>query len=464
MLQSPIPVGITLSSLPFALVAFQGFLLCAVLWFKKNTNSNLVVANRIFATLLLVFSLMLIEHTMDLAGYFFYMPDATGYIQLLYFLIGPLIYLYIKIQVSPKVRRLKSKDALHLLPLIIALVIMSPYLLSADYNAKLLIYYDRLFPELSDVESDLTFNCEFSSILDWLTCEVRLTLVPDKPQFELFFYSPIILIWLFGWLTQALWISLLIYVVVSLRLLKKHRQLLRQITSNINGLDLSWLQHFTWLLSITIIVFLFFSIQEEIFGNIFEINELLANYIIYGMIGFCVMYIGVRSLQQPHIFSPELSAIAKQLSAENNLVEQNHNMPAKTPMADNETHANKPKYQNSPVTTPLAQDLANSINSHMQTEESYLNPQLTLPELAEKLSITPHVLSQVLNETLKQNFFEFVNSFRVEKAKSLMLNQRSMPVIQVAMDSGFNSKTAFYSAFKKLSGATPRQWCQQQNG
>ena len=473
MLQSPVSIGLTLSSLPFALVAFQSLLLCLVLALKKSDTPNLQLANRAFALLLLVFCLMLIEHTMDLAGYFFLLPGLIDVVTPLYFLIGPLLYTYVLFQVSPKTRAFEQRQLWHLLPALLVLLILSPYLMSKDFDGKLLLYYERYFPELSNAESDLVFECDMSTILSWLTCDVRLALVENQPQFDIVFFSPIALIWLFDIDSIALWLSLVIYILASLKRLKQHRGILRQLTSDINGLDLAWLQHFTWLFSATVILFLFFSIQDSFFDNFLDISEVTSNYYVYGLISINIVYVSIRALLQPQLFSPELANIAVQLDIDKSDISRSQagdtaatDCDANTKYSEKDFLSSKSKtklkYQNSPVTTPLSKDLARLINQHMKTQESYLNPQLTLPELAGKLSISPHILSQVLNETLNQNFFEFVNSFRIEKAKTLLLDSNKSSVIQVAMDSGFNSKTAFYTAFRKRLGKTPRQWCQQQ--
>jgi AraC-like DNA-binding protein len=83
-----------------------------------------------------------------------------------------------------------------------------------------------------------------------------------------------------------------------------------------------------------------------------------------------------------------------------------------------------------------------------------------LPQLAEQLGLSPNYLSQVINERLEQNFFDFINWYRIEEAKHRLaspVGERDN-IITLALDAGFNSKSAFYTAFKKHTAMTPSQY------
>jgi AraC-like DNA-binding protein len=84
---------------------------------------------------------------------------------------------------------------------------------------------------------------------------------------------------------------------------------------------------------------------------------------------------------------------------------------------------------------------------------------LTLPVLARQLDCSPNHLSQVINEKLNENFFDFVNRHRIEEAKRLLTqDERPQKILAIALDTGFNSKSAFYNAFKKQVHMTPAQY------
>ena len=96
----------------------------------------------------------------------------------------------------------------------------------------------------------------------------------------------------------------------------------------------------------------------------------------------------------------------------------------------------------------------------MAEEKPYLDPSLQLPELAGKLGLTVHQLSQVINDGFGRNFREFINSLRIEEAKRLLTDPRSREykLLTVAFESGFNSKATFNQVFRKLTGTTPSEY------
>lgn len=98
----------------------------------------------------------------------------------------------------------------------------------------------------------------------------------------------------------------------------------------------------------------------------------------------------------------------------------------------------------------------------MDEQQPYLNPKLTLPELADQAGETVHDLSRAINQGFGMNFNDFVNSYRVDafKEKVLEPQYRNHTLLAVALMVGFNSKTAFNRSFKKLTGQTPREYFQ----
>ncbi len=94
----------------------------------------------------------------------------------------------------------------------------------------------------------------------------------------------------------------------------------------------------------------------------------------------------------------------------------------------------------------------------LEKEKSYLNPELTLSELAIKLNTNTSVLSAVINSGFGKNFNDFVNEYRVEefKRKAAAPDSKHLTLLAIAFDCGFNSKATFNRAFKKVTDLSPK--------
>ncbi len=116
-----------------------------------------------------------------------------------------------------------------------------------------------------------------------------------------------------------------------------------------------------------------------------------------------------------------------------------------------------------PVDAQEADSLKQALIELMQEEEPYLNPRLSLRDLAHTLGVHPNHLSRVLNKGFGQNFNQFVNSYRLDVFKSLALDSQNahISIIGLAYESGFNSKTVFNTVFKKEHGLSPKAWLDQ---
>ena len=101
----------------------------------------------------------------------------------------------------------------------------------------------------------------------------------------------------------------------------------------------------------------------------------------------------------------------------------------------------------------------------MDREKFYRNNELNLPKLASLLKISPHHLSQILNERLNKNFFDFINEYRVKEAKQMLSdkNYEDFNILAISLEVGFNSNTTFISAFKRYENITPSEYRKMQN-
>ncbi len=123
-------------------------------------------------------------------------------------------------------------------------------------------------------------------------------------------------------------------------------------------------------------------------------------------------------------------------------------------------YENKEKYAKSRLTQEELTTYKSKLWDYMAFHKKYLNSELNIEDLANELGWASKLLSQIINEGYSCNFFDFVNKFRVEEAKSLFSNPTDdkMTIQEVMYDAGFNSKSSFNTAFKKFTKLTPTQF------
>jgi AraC-like DNA-binding protein len=120
----------------------------------------------------------------------------------------------------------------------------------------------------------------------------------------------------------------------------------------------------------------------------------------------------------------------------------------------------KHKYESSTLTEQEKVQILARLENIMSNEKLYLNSSLNLGETARHLSIAPRYLSQVINELKRQNFYDYVNNYRINEAKMLLSdpNHENDKILAVQYDCGFNSKSVFNTLFKKNTGVTPSEY------
>ncbi|MFD2596981.1 helix-turn-helix domain-containing protein [Sphingobacterium griseoflavum] len=112
------------------------------------------------------------------------------------------------------------------------------------------------------------------------------------------------------------------------------------------------------------------------------------------------------------------------------------------------------------LTAEQVQELKNMVMRKTIDEKMYLDPGLTLSILSGKVGISTHELSYILNNGLGKSFYQFINELRTEEAKLLLLSAdtKHLDMLGIAIRAGFNSKTTFYTTFKKATTLTPKEY------
>jgi AraC-like DNA-binding protein len=121
----------------------------------------------------------------------------------------------------------------------------------------------------------------------------------------------------------------------------------------------------------------------------------------------------------------------------------------------------KEKYAHSKLTEEEKINILNDLTAYLKSENKpFLNPALSMVEVARMLKVTPQQLSQVVNEKTNLNFTNYINSYRIERAKEILssLDFSKHTIDSIAEMAGFQSKSPFYLAFKKHTGLTPKEY------
>ena len=119
---------------------------------------------------------------------------------------------------------------------------------------------------------------------------------------------------------------------------------------------------------------------------------------------------------------------------------------------------NEKKYTKSALDDETKSKIEQKVTQIME-DKYYLTTTPSLPDLAKKINVSPNYVSQVINEKMGSSFLELINKYRVEEAKTILLNPNLNETIEgVGYSVGFNSKSTFHSAFKRITGQTPSEF------
>ena len=241
------------------------------------------------------------------------------------------------------------------------------------------------------------------------------------------------------WVRDLLPFLMLGYVALGLVTLNKHEANLKFIASTTQNSNLKWLKRFLWYL----ILLLAFWIYDAL--SIFSIPFLLklTGFIYAGSIFF----LAFNAFRQGVIFpykNDDLAEISDILQIND------------VPLSDDKTKSR--------LTDEQIAELTARLKNLMEVERIYLENELNLPAVAAKLEISIHDASYLINHCAGDNFYNFINRYRVEEAKRLLTsaNTKNLKMLGIAFASGFNSKTAFNTAFKKWVGVSPSEYAQKQ--
>lgn len=227
----------------------------------------------------------------------------------------------------------------------------------------------------------------------------------------------------------------LIYIILSYRALIIHKRNLKLITAAVKEIELDWLRHFLLILSVISL----FWLNDALFGIPFLLKVMP---VIYTASIFFLAYFSIR---QDAVFAFDKAEL-KEIAV---LLEQ--------PLAD--VRPKTARLNDREFILSLEK-----LNQLMVEDQIFLNNDLSLSSLASRLGLSIHNTSYLINKHTEGNFYNFINQLRVEEAKKMLLEGRmeELNMVGIAFAAGFNSKTAFNTAFKKYTGYSPTAYVKQQ--
>lgn len=247
-------------------------------------------------------------------------------------------------------------------------------------------------------------------------------------------------------------VSITAYSVATFVVINRHQRRLKELLSYSSGkVTLQWLMG----LSIT---FYTGYVLMFIFGGIDILTGVL-NFDPYeiSFIGLTILtfLFGVFGFHQPSIFEEVV-----------HYREENNGQMTNGQMTNGQLNNNENgsrKYQRSGLKKKDVARYVGQLEEHMEKEKPFLDRELSIFDLSERLHIPRHFLSEIINEHMGKNFYTLVNDYRVEEVKKRLVDPRykNLTILAIAFDSGFNAKSSFNTIFKEKTGMTPSEYVRQ---
>ncbi|WP_299046585.1 AraC family transcriptional regulator [uncultured Tateyamaria sp.] len=262
--------------------------------------------------------------------------------------------------------------------------------------------------------------------------DVSTALMSDQGEVDTA-WTLALMVWV-GVLQLAVYPQIALYLVLIIRRLSRFRQKLRDVYASTERHELRWIYVIGGLGA------LFWLTQAGLLFVAFDTTdtETPAAFLIFASLaGFALVSATVLwGLRQRPPLVPDV---------------EDPNPPE--PPASETTK----KYEKSALSDEASQRLGRKLRAAMEIDHLHRDPNLSLWALARHTGASSNYISQTLNEQIGESFFDFVNGYRVAEAKTLLATT-DKSVLTITYDVGFNARSSFYNAFKRIAGQTPSSY------
>ena len=386
----------------FLIGAIQSFFLTLLFFGKKRRNQ----ADIFLILWLMAMGFVLLDNYLRNNGFVFENPHFLGLTYCVPMISGPLLFMYVFLLIK-KSARFNYLHALHSVPFIffVTYFLFNFYFLSP--SEKLEYFY-----QMSREPVFMIYTAEFFLV----------------------FSGPV-------------------YMILNLVLLRQHTRNLKDNFSYTEKINLKWLKF----LSAAGIILAIFSLSTNLLSDVIPVIPYwVGDNITYGGITILIFFMGYYGINQPVIYK----SISLEEAEETIRVFSLKGEKQSTGYDNRESITKRDKYRNTGLKPEDAQKHMKRLLEFMDTERPYLESTLTLKDVSESLGISTNHLSQIINERLGVNFFDFINNYRVKEVKKCMSNPKfeHYTLLGIALECGFNSKSTFNSIFKKTTNLTPSEF------
>jgi AraC-like DNA-binding protein len=224
-----------------------------------------------------------------------------------------------------------------------------------------------------------------------------------------------------------LWILIAVYVFTSFLLYLQYRRKITDFYSNIEKLKITWLK-------IMLLVIFSVALAGMINGILFN-SYVQIGYDLLLMLSVLITW--YFSLNHPQLF-------------------------VKTDPSTFENGVPKTqKYEKTALSEKAVKENAAELEKTILEDELYLEPDLTMSDLSDETGLPVHHISQTINRHFESNFYTFINTYRISHAKDLLEKNTTQQILEIALESGFGSKSQFNRIFKNIVGKTPGEYRSQ---